>query len=434
MNRVKARKIAVRLLVAAVSVLTLVSGSDSQKVKENLSGREWHEDLEFYARELPQRHIKPFHFSSQAQFEAAVHELDNRLDHADFDEALVGFMRLSALIGDGHTTIGFPKDWDGRTIFPLFIGRFDNEYRVIVAHPDVKQALGARVTKIGDLPIEQVIEKLRPLAPQDELPEWTSFLTTASTNSPRILHGLGVLPTHDAARYTLITDAGDELVIEAKAVRAEGRDYEQWPVASQNRPISAEHPDEKFYFRYIPEARTLYCNVREMRNLREPGKSLIDYLKSHRSEVDKLVIDLRQNGGGDYFEGLKHLVHPIRELPWINQKGHLFVLIGARTFSAAMANATHFRAQTNAVLVGTPIGEKPNSYSERRSMTLPNSHLQASYSVRWYEFSPVGENIVRPDQEVRRTWADFKAGLDPALQWAVEYKAQNGAAQSGASQ
>ena len=53
--------------------------------------------------------------------------------------------------------------------------------------------------------------------------------------------------------------------------------------------------------------------------------------------------------------GLRYLVRPVRELASINQKGHLYVLIGPQTFSAAMANAAHFRTQTAALLVGQPI-------------------------------------------------------------------------------
>jgi hypothetical protein len=164
----------------------------------------------------------------------------------------------------------------------------------------------------------------------------------------------------------------------------------------------------------------VYCNVRLIRDLAGPGKELINYLKKHQGEIDKLIIDLRQNGGGDYFVGLRYLVEPIRKLAFINRKGHLFVLIGPDTFSAAMSNATHFRARTQAILVGEPIGEKPNSYAERREMRLPNSRLVASYSVRYYQFIKGGENIVRPDHEVRTSWGDFKKGLDPALQWALD--------------
>ncbi len=80
---------------------------------------------------------------------------------------------------------------------------------------------------------------------------------------------------------------------------------------------------------------------------------------------DKRVVDLPQNGGGDYTVGLRYLVHPIRDLPSINRKGHLFVLVGVNTFSAAMSNAAHFRTKTAALLAGQTIGERPNSYQLR---------------------------------------------------------------------
>ncbi len=82
---------------------------------------------------------------------------------------------------------------------------------------------------------------------------------------------------------------------------------------------------------------------------------MFDVLK--REQPDKLVIDLR-NSGGDYNVGLKYLIEPLRKESKINRRGHLFVLIGADTFSAAMSNAAQFRAMTNAMLVGQPIGER----------------------------------------------------------------------------
>lgn len=145
---------------------------------------------------------------------------------------------------------------------------------------------------------------------------------------------------------------------------------------------------------------------------------LFDLVEKQRP--DKLVIDLRQNGGGDYFVGLASMVNRVRNHPEINRKGHLFVLIGPFTFSAAMSNAAHFRQKTAATLVGLPIGEKPNSYQELKTIRLPNSHLTLCYSVRFYKFVDTGENMIRPDREIETTWADFKAGRDPVLQWVLE--------------
>jgi C-terminal processing protease CtpA/Prc len=154
-----------------------------------------------------------------------------------------------------------------------------------------------------------------------------------------------------------------------------------------------------------------------MRNLYAASKELLGLVAQHNP--DKLVIDLRQNSGGDYTVGERWLIHPIRELASINRKGHLFVLVGAVTFSAAMNNAAQFHSQTAALLVGQTIGEKPNSYAEPRNMTLPNSHLTVRYSTRYYKFSEGPENAIRPDREIAPSWADYKAGRDPVLEWVL---------------
>jgi hypothetical protein len=95
------------------------------------------------------------------------------------------------------------------------------------------------------------------------------------------------------------------------------------------------------------------------------------------------------------------------------------VLVGAETFSAAMNNAAQLQDETNAILVGETIGERPNSYQEPRQFQLPNSHLIVRASTRYYTFRKTGENAVRPDKEIIPTWDDVKAGRDPVLDWTL---------------
>jgi hypothetical protein len=80
------------------------------------------------------------------------------------------------------------------------------------------------------------------------------------------------------------------------------------------------------------------------------------------------------------------------------------------------------KRETAAILVGEPIGEKPNSFQEAREMRLPNSHVIARYSTESYSFVEKGENVIQPDQEIDREWNSYQAGLDPVLEWALEYK------------
>ena len=89
------------------------------------------------------------------------------------------------------------------------------------------------------------------------------------------------------------------------------------------------------------------------------------------AEIDRLqpprvVLDMRDNGGGDFTVFRESVLAAIRERPRLNRPDRLYVIIGREMFSAAMSNAADLRLQTNATLVGEPIGERPNSYQEVR--------------------------------------------------------------------
>ena len=161
-----------------------------------------------------------------------------------------------------------------------------------------------------------------------------------------------------------------------------------------------------------------YCDFHSYRELSQASKALSD--TADRFHPDKLIIDLRNNTGGDFCDGLKYVVEPLEQRRDLNRPGHIFVLIGPRTFSAAMANAEHFRQLTAAVLVGEPAGELPNSYQEASEMMLPNLHWIARYSTRFYHLARGTENLVRPDKAITASWKDYRAGRDPVLTWAAE--------------
>ncbi len=62
------------------------------------------------------------------------------------------------------------------------------------------------------------------------------------------------------------------------------------------------------------------------------------------------------------------------------QDSHLlFVLIGAGTCSSGLRAARDFNNRTNAILVGSPTGGKPNSFGEQQSAALPYSGLVLHY-------------------------------------------------------
>jgi Peptidase family S41 len=381
----------------------------------NLTKAQWHEDLAFFARELPKRHANAFHSISREKFEAEVSELDHRLDQLNGDEIYVGIDRIANLIGDGHTYARLPEDYAN---LPIDIARFGDDYRVVATANGNEKALGARVIKIEDTSTARAHEMLLALPPSDE----TGVLRNARANGfltiGILLHGMGIVPDRNLVRYAFSDDDGKNFTVDVHSVARSDR--LNWKYPYKEAPLFQQKADEDFWYTYLSGFNAVYCSFRGYKDLGQHSKGLFDLIK--QKHPDKLVIDMRMNGGGDYNVGLRHMVHPIRYLADINRKGHLFVLIGSDSFSAAMSNSAHFRYQTNAILVGQQIGEKPNSYQEAREMKLPNSHWTVRYSIKFYKFVDNGENLIRPDQEIIPSWDDYKSARDPVLDWVLNYK------------
>lgn len=381
----------------------------------NLPPAKWHEDLMVFARGLAQRHANAFHFISRAAFQTEVDQLDARLPTLTADEIFVGMDQIANSIGDGHTGMRLPADTPS---FPLDFERFGDSYRLIAAAPVAKAAsvLGQTLVAIDGAPIERVHAQLLTLTPADETPALRELRATGLLNSGLVLHGLGLAPSRDAVRYTFSSAAGVQTTLAVDANSATPRS--DWLQAATKVALYRQHPDEPLWCSYLEKASAVYCIFQSYKDMADTSKAMRDLIREKKPQF--FIVDLRRNNGGDFTLGLRYLINPIARMPELNRKGHLFVLIGPQTFSAAMSNASQFRARTNALLVGQTIGEKPNSYQEVRTLSLPNSGWVVRYSTRFYTFTNGPENLIRPDKDIEETWDDYKAGYDPVLDWVVQ--------------
>ena len=93
------------------------------------------------------------------------------------------------------------------------------------------------------------------------------------------------------------------------------------------------------------------------------------------------------------------------------------MITGPGTFSAATVNALDLRNEANAILVGSPTGMRPNHYGEPGEFRLPNSGFRISYSTQYHRFGADPDSAVVPDRNIEPTWAEFRAGRDPVMEW-----------------
>lgn len=372
----------------------------------SLTPAQWQEDLAALIRILTTEHGAPFHHVREADFRRAARGIAAATPRSTGPEIAAAFRRLSMMIGDGHTGVALPAR---QPRFPLRTFWFDDGIGIVATLPEHRALLGARVRAVGGVPIGEVLRRLRPYSPMNET-EWSyRAVLPALINRPHILEAAGIarggrvawtFAMPDGGRRTVMLDAG-EFPIVGRALLGGGP------------PLWERRPDEPFWMRQWPASGTLYVNFRGYRGLAANAAALGRALDEMRPL--RLVIDMRDNGGGDYTLGRELLIPEIVRRPWINRRGALYVLVGRYTFSAAMVNAADFRSMTQAILVGEPIGEKPNSWQESRRFYLPNSGLPVGVSTLFYRFAPEGVEAIEPDIYAPPTLRDWARGDDPAM-------------------
>ena len=137
--------------------------------------------------------------------------------------------------------------------------------------------------------------------------------------------------------------------------------------------------------------------------------------------VRRLLLDLRQNPGGDNttYGTLLDLVQDFAEA----HPGQLRVLVDRVTFSAAANLATDIERRTDAVFVGEPMGGGLNFWDDVTQVRLDSLPvpMQVGVSTRYWEFADPDDArlTIEPDIAVPASREDFLGGGDPVLDAAI---------------
>lgn len=172
------------------------------------------------------------------------------------------------------------------------------------------------------------------------------------------------------------------------------------------------------------------------------------FKKIAEKQSKNLIIDVRNNVGGglDYAdELLKYLLikpftkYQISSSPNIKDKkknlsinrfyepvtdfqfrGNVLVLINEGTFSTAVYLAAHLKNQANIKLIGTTCGGAADGSSAGKftSFTLPNTKFTVSLPLLKINYNATQELYLKPQYEVKQSYADFLAGEDTVFSFA----------------
>lgn len=380
--------------------------------------------LDDLLRQLEQIHPEPFHGIAREAFVAELMELRAALATLSPEAALVGLQRLVALLSrngrDGHQ-IALPAAGSEGQVLPIRVYEFDDGLFITDAFADGQQSLvGARVEALNGHPIDEVLAAVEPLVPRDG-PATVPLFRPVLLLRTETLRGLGLVEAGDVAIEVTRPDGSrGQAVLEPIAFA----EYQAWAgvfgmFRLPERPGVAYLSDLEtvFYWRVLDDGETAYLRYTQLQ--RFDGR-ILDQITERigRDGLDRVVLDIRQNPGGDN-HNIPTLLDFLRQ-PAVDRPGRLFVLTDHVTFSAAANLATQVEQATSARFAGQPMGGGLNFWDDVRFIQLPDYPIPArvGISTRYWEFAPPDDPrlTIDPGIVVASRSSDYFGDRDPVLE------------------
>jgi hypothetical protein len=395
-----------------------------QSLTATTRAEKWRQDLKYMAAELPKRHKNAFHSITRQQFNRAVAELNKAIPSLQDHEIILGFRRILALIGDGHTNIyGWESSFRG---YPFRFYRFSDGYYVTRATPEYSNVLGKRLVKIGNLDVNKAYDAVITLLPKGEGEMYLWHYAPIYLSFAEVQYALRMQPSAARGSFTFEDRNRKQFSVEMNSLTGDEARAMQFLDAATKIPSYRQRRDKAFSQEYLADSKTVYFKFTGgfpsfAESFRAYGE-LLDFIEKNPTE--RLVIDLRSNGGGDS-SVFEPLIQGLIRNENINQKGRLFGVIGRATYSAGMIEAAWLQQQTNAIMIGEPTGAKPNQYNEvvhdDKRIILPNSKLEVAYTVAYRKLVKGDPPALMPDVRVNLSSLDYIAGRDPVLEKILAY-------------
>lgn len=385
----------------------------------------WNRDLDFLARRLREVHWRPFGVLPEARFDSSLAALRATVPGSTEPEIRGRLRRLLASIGDGHTALvsnfhllHHAGAGANPRFLPVELFRYEDGVRVTAATAPHRDLVGLRVTRIGGVDVEEVCARLEPFVSRDNAWGARDGVLRAAAD-PDVLEELGLGDATGGYRFELqrpdgsraavtLTPGGPEALARLRVA----------DVAGTAPPLQYREKDRPLWV--LPLDSALYVRIDGVMDTHdETFEHFTERVFATAADTGArtLILDLRDNPGGQGHL-TRPLLHRLIASEAFNRPGGLYVLVGRRTFSAAMAFAAQVELHTAARFVGEPTGSRPNFVGETTLVTLPYSRWMLSISSRYHQNGASDDKRlwIPPDIPAPPDFEAERAGRDPAVE------------------
>ncbi len=365
----------------------------------------------------------------------------NSTSNLDNNQIKVKLAHIISMIGDAHTSVNLEFN-ENQFFYPLEMEWFEDELRVIGTDKQYENILGKRLIRINCVDVDEIMKEINLLI-SHENEQWLKAVNVKYIIMPDLLKLLNYAK-EDKAEFHFLDNHRNvsKIILKPKELT----DIKQisvqdlMPIKPVRLQYDTENPynHQHFWSKYVEEDKILYFQYNQcidknvakkvaelfpekiaklgydyesIPNFEDFSKALINQINNN--DVEKLVIDLRNNTGGSS-QLMTSLVSKLKNIDKLNSR--IYVIIGRNTFSSGVYAVVDLKEKLQAKVYGEPTGGNVNSYGEIKPLTLPNSKLQISYSTKYFDLSSKYKEAFIPDVPIIQSFDHYINGIDDAYE------------------
>ena len=433
------------------------------------------EDLDFLFKTIEEVHPNMFAYTTKQEFEPLKKQSYEKtckpMSPFDFYKATAPVV---ASLKNSHTYL-LPNLEDiknyiktGGKVFPLALSWDGSNVYIAKNYSSVEILLGAKILKINGEPANQIVESFNKCSASEGKYPNNEVLGSPLTIRQKTCIVLFYSYFGPMKEWEFDIEKNNGKVCNCNV---ESVDYLQ--LKKKQKAIF-----DDYHYKYKLGYNTGIITLNSMCDFTNPEKSgnFEEFLREtfqniKDARVSHLIIDIRENPGGDSRAGDKLLEYltgkPFRqsenvqtkiscyifgneqnpsrlpakyrnkkigsivqfEGPFIKPKenplrfnGKVFVLTGHDTCSAAMSFSAAIKCFKIGIIIGEETGDPTVGYGDSLRFTLPNSKLTLSVACRYFSEAcgkPDGRGVI-PDYEVKQKPENTAKGIDTVLQFTLD--------------